>query len=932
MPHTTQAKHPLPALGRFCLSCAGTLACWCIWLALAALLAVQLYIVTAHRLPVPGLILGLLESRLAAEDLAVAFDRAQFDPTGRLVLESARVRLRRFEDPLVVADSLYFRKSPWSVLSGARAPDEIRLDGATLQLPAPLSPSGTVAPLLRDANAVLRIEGSLVHIDQLTFRLGALAVHAHGTYQLPSAGHAPLPLGEVIGRVLEIGGKVVRDLPQLDALSQPRLTARLDFRPGIGNTAELEFTADALRQPRGLALETGALRATTTLRLDGSEPRPLRILLSLASLDVRERLQVGGLHAAISTAVVPRRPAPPDSARLVALASDIQLAGETLRQPVLRAEWRRDTPLALSLATEVHGETLVARATADLAARTAEVELHGVVPPSLVAAELPKYAPRVAPYLRFLDPVALRATATFGPGWQFEIVRARVRGGRVDSNGVAVSSLRGRVDFDRAGNFLAQDAVVAAGNNHARGSYWMNFRSWEFRYLLTGSMQPMEITGWIRGEWWRNFWQTIRFPDAGPDADVDVIGNYRNATRTAYFGRTDAASAIVLGADFAPAHALVFVRPHFAHAFNLQLARAGGQQQASGWFKRRADPVSRELRGFEFDLQGRLDRTTLHQVGGPAAATLLEPWSFSAPPHLELQGRIDLEDGRSRPNLKFRGDAAGHVTYYGFPLQSVRTVGRATGNAVRLDEIEVAVAGGRGTAKADLDGEGEQRRLGFDLYVEAADLVKAIRAINDYDAARTPGERPASPNAELLKRASGGRLNFALSAQGRPGDVASFAGDGNLEISGAELGEVHLFGLLSQLLSSFSLNFSSLKLDTLRGSFHVAGGRASFPDIKVTGPTSLIEGHGEYLLLDRTLDFSARFKPYEQNRNLVTGVIGIVLNPLASILELRLTGPIVKPAWSFTIGASAARETSPAAQALAAPPAATPAVEPPKQP
>ncbi|MBA4137879.1 MAG: hypothetical protein C0518_11225 [Opitutus sp.] len=881
------------------------------WIVLSLCLALQLYALLARELPVPPFVLARIDARLAEENLAATFARAQFDPSGRLLLENVRFRVRQYGDPLVVADSVFVRKSPWSVLSGARAPDEIRIDGATLQLPAPLSPSGLAEPLLHHATATLRIDGSLVHVDQLAFRIGRLAVSVRGDFQLPPrpAGDRRPPFGEIVGQVLHIGRRLVRELPRLDSFDRPVLAATLSVRPGIGNVAELEFTADALRRPQDLPFDAGPLRATTIVRLDGDEARPLRIQFETTRVSYGEDVAADAVSGFLATTFAPRQWATPDEVELAVAARSVTAWRETAATPDLTLHWRREAPLLFELGVHLHGAAMAIGGRADLAQRTAEVNFEGTVPTSLVNATLPLRAPRLAPYLHFLDPVRVVATATFGAGWQFELLRSRVRGGRLDSNGVAVTTTRGRIDVDRQLNFHASDAHVTAGANHARGSYWMNFRSWQFRYLLEGALQPPEIAGWFRSDWWLKFWENIRFTAAAPDADVDVQGNYRDSTRTTYFGRTDAQSAVVLGAEFATAQARVFVRPHFAHAFDLRLTRANGTQRAAGWFKRFADAPTRELRAFEFDLTGNLDPDALRHLGGPAADALLEPWKFSAPPSLTLTGRTNFRDGRASPELSFRGEAAGKISYEGFPLEGVRAEGGVSGADVRLDRIELAVAGGRGTAKAAVSGEGERRRLGFDFYLEAADLVQAIRAMHEFEGARATGQSPASPNSELLQRASGGRLNFALSAQGRPGDLATFNGSGNVEIAGAELGEVHLFGLLSQLLSGLSLNFSSLKLDTLRGSYRVADGRVNFPDLRVTGPTALIEGRGDYRLTDKTLDFTARFKPYEENRNLLTGVIGIVMNPLASILELRLTGPLSKPNWSVSLGSSAPRET-----------------------
>lgn len=76
-----------------------TLACWALWIALALLLAAQIWIVAAHELPVPKFILAVIARRLGEADLDATFARAQFDPTGKLLAESVRVRSRQFEDP-----------------------------------------------------------------------------------------------------------------------------------------------------------------------------------------------------------------------------------------------------------------------------------------------------------------------------------------------------------------------------------------------------------------------------------------------------------------------------------------------------------------------------------------------------------------------------------------------------------------------------------------------------------------------------------------------------------------------------------------------------------------------------------------------------------------------------------------------------------------
>jgi uncharacterized protein YhdP len=241
-----------------------------------------------------------------------------------------------------------------------------------------------------------------------------------------------------------------------------------------------------------------------------------------------------------------------------------------------------------------------------------------------------------------------------------------------------------------------------------------------------------------------------------------------------------------------------------------------------------------------------------------------------------------------------------------------------------LDEIEFTTAGGRGTGKAALYRSGEARRLGFDLNVNGTDLARAIRAGEEYQANRRGQKIAATTGSKFIQRATGGRLDVALSAEGQPGDLASLTGTGNAAITGTELGEIQLFGLLSQVLSGLSLKFSSLKLDSARTSFKLDQGRLQFPDLKISGPSAVIDGHGDFMLANDALNFTAKFKPFAESDNPLTAIIGIVINPITSILELRLSGVLTEPRWSVIVGPADTPATPPPLSKSAEPAAVPP--------
>ena len=204
---------------RFCGSCLGTLACWAVWLVLGATLAGLIYISVAKELPVPGFVLRRVETELARANLVIRFGQARFDPTGKILLENVSLRLKQFEEPLITSRLVYLRRSFWSVLAGQPVPDEIRLEGAVLQLPAMLSPSGTVEPLIRDLAVTLQHNNHFWQVGQFTCRGGRLTVTARGELTVPArpAGAPPLTFEEITARFLQASRRMALGIHQLDA-------------------------------------------------------------------------------------------------------------------------------------------------------------------------------------------------------------------------------------------------------------------------------------------------------------------------------------------------------------------------------------------------------------------------------------------------------------------------------------------------------------------------------------------------------------------------------------------------------------------------------------------------------------------------------------------------------------------------------------------
>ncbi len=354
---------------------------------------------------------------------------------------------------------------------------------------------------------------------------------------------------------------------------------------------------------------------------------------------------------------------------------------------MLRADLSALPLVRTSVATQIRGEFLAAEVEAELDKQSARIRAEGRGNPGFISSVLTKHTPRAASYFVFGDPVAFRAELVFSPGWHFATLVSRADAGRLDSHGVKLTAARGRIDITGM-NFLAYDARVQLGDNFARGSYWMDFSTTDYRMLLEGRLRPPVINGWFNGDWWLNFWdKNFAFPGAAPAADVDVNGRWRDATRTVYFGRAEAKQAVVLGGDFETVHTLIFLRPNFTHGLELHATRAGGAQQVTGSFKRFTDPATHETNRLEFSADANLELETYRRMAGGKADALVASAQFTQPPKVHAAGAIIGTWPGATPEFTFNGTAEGGLHFQGFPLETLSVAGGIAGGDFHLDEI-----------------------------------------------------------------------------------------------------------------------------------------------------------------------------------------------------------------------------------------------------
>lgn len=882
---------------RVLLASVGTLALWCAWLALGALFCAQLYVVSRNELALPGFLLRQIEGQLAASGLTPSFGRASLDPDGRILLENLRIAVPAFGDPVLTARSVYLRLNPWLLSLGRVEATEVRLSGVTVAVPAMLSPSGRVTEVISDLDATFSPGNHAVELRQLSGRVGRLTVSARGTLVLPAGGtgtSTASALGELIrARFTEACRRVVSLESQLEPLEDPALNLRFSSPDLRLQQVSIELLARRLRLPGTAGLEVEEPELRTRLLLP-SPQRTAEVLLRAASVRASPDLRVRGLEARIRART--------DLDHLASALRDVELTADSVDAEGVRVDAlalrARPLPLPrveLSAVASVLGAPLALQGRVQVEERSGEVDLQGRIPPGVLDVIAARVGANVRRYFDFDSFDLPAAHVRFGPQLAFERIDARIAIPLVRAYGVNLEDARAVLALE-PGRLVSPEVSARVGENFARGSYEHDLRTHQYRFLLEGRLRPLAISPWFR-ESWPNFFRQFDFSAAPPEATVDVRSNWRTGGQSAVFVFADVDHPGFRGTKLDRVRTRIFLRPGFYDG--LEVHGEQGDAELDGRFTYVLDPATLEWRSIEFEAVSGLELRLLGDLLGPLIQRTIAPIRLQEAPWLRAVGRFTSSRAPGGPEERLRVEArtTGPFHFHHFPLRDVSLTATLNQGEISLDDIQATVASGSATGHARVWGNGDARRLGFDLALKDAHLGEAAGALEEFFSGQKG--RPPSPPGRFVQEKANLRLDLAASAEGRYDDVFSYKGDGSAVLRGAEISEVPLLGLLSDLLK-----FTSLRFTEARGNFRIEGPRLVFPDLSIRGSNSALSARGNYALDRQQLDFAAKVYPFQESGSLLKSVVGAVLTPLSEALEVKLSGSLEKPSWEFVLGPS----------------------------
>ncbi len=865
------------------------------------------FLITNKVIPVPGFVLKNLEENLADYGLYAKADDLHFDLLGRVTARRLKILKAGGGELLGQFDSLKLTLDLPLLLMQRVSVDSFIFQNGSLICPAFYSNSGVPQTLAEKIHGQFRRQNNGWEIERFDFKFQNLRAHAKGSW--PQAGFT-LPRGPLaepafrprpLERYLFLCRQVLELSSKLQALENPVAGIALSYTKGERPKARFQLSGNSLQGPAGL--NCGLFRLEIPRidmpRLELPEP----IYLRVDNLNWENRVKASDCEILLF-ADKPKNLLSAQVERARFTAGRLDAGGLVLMAPGGEIS-APSFPLVngsvqgllqnrlVRLSGDFNLDQLSGQLSLDSRAALTE-ELRAAISSRLgKAAALER--------LILFSPPRLRLNSHFEPGFIFKKAEFNLKAGPLDFGGANFLrfAARGQVVPDEV---QLTHYVLEKRSERVDGSLVVDLKQGDYQLLLAGEGDPVPLNP-IMPDWWDNVWKNIEFSEYLLRSDLEAKGNWKTNRLNFFYGGFNGENVTFHSTIFETYDLKCWSRPGFIEIFDLHATRPEGKVEGSvNWVFLERKAVARIL-----DLETSIHLGPLSALLGPEVAAVVGDFHLSTPARLHLKGNLYFPTSPWQIHRKLRLQAVSEepFKYRQYPLDYLQFEAHFEDDLFDMDQIRFGFAGGDGTGHLTWGALETDLQLDMKLSLRGADHLKAfdlfgLNTTNKGDVGNRDEPIDGSP---IVGKGIGksGLLDVDFSAVGVHGDILSFTGLGSLKITQAELGTVHFFGGLSRALYGTWVDFTTLKLDSADCQFFLNENLIQFPEVNFSGPGSLISANGNIVMPDHNLDFKVRVNFFESEEKSLLSVLGPLLNPLESALELHLRGTLDNPRWRFQI-------------------------------
>jgi hypothetical protein len=260
---------------------------------------------------------------------------------------------------------------------------------------------------------------------------------------------------------------------------------------------------------------------------------------------------------------------------------------------------------------------------------------------------------------------------------------------------------------------------------------------------------------------------------------------------------------------------------------------------------------------------------------GPETGRSLEPYVFTQPPLVRVNGYAPLHD-TSDADLRFVVDG-GPFEWWKFKIPHIAGEVHWSGETLDLTNITMSAYDGTAEGQAHFDLSSDPGTdFQFDVSVTNADLRLLMADL--------------SAHTNKLEGRFTGRLTIT---NANSADEWSWDGSGNVGLRDGLIWEIPIFGVLSKGLDAITPGLGSSRISAGSAQFVITNGVIHSDSLEMRSPTMRLAYHGTVDFAGR-VDMRVNAEPFGNVPGLGP-LFTLVFLPVSKIFEYKVTGTLAEP-------------------------------------
>ncbi|MBX7157147.1 MAG: AsmA-like C-terminal region-containing protein [Verrucomicrobiae bacterium] len=507
------------------------------------------------------------------------------------------------------------------------------------------------------------------------------------------------------------------------------------------------------------------------------------------------------------------------------------------------------------------------KASVSWAAQQGWLEINSSANPAFLAAWLPENWRERLKDMTFeeLPVTQVRADFSWKEGFHYKLT-SDLDWRNIACNGSMIKRLQVPVALEK-GRFFVPEAILELDEEKEKINAKLIYEKSASRLegAIVGKLDPTRLKGFFPTNF-LPFFNSCQFSE-GADLNLSLQGTAFQAGAWSLVGNLFIQDAIYKGIALRQIETGVATDLRSLDLNRVKLTRKEGVGQAANVHY---DFSSKIVTLKEATTQ--LQVQEMAHVFGGNFEKYCEPYRFEKPPHVEVDGVIDLGGGEK---TQLVAQAEGGKMTYPFlgvlvPPDRVRATLLFKGLELTLSNVDCDLHGGR--LRGDALFNFEKPQAEFEANIEASDMDFGLVMQNFFQATNVSGAMEG--NCRI---------------RGKVDDLTSLRGSGEGKVEEGYLMSIPFLGGLSDVLNSVIPDFGYAKAKQARCTFTIDNGFVRTDDLQVSSLAFSLIGNGNYNFVKDALDMDARIN--------IKGPVGLVLFPVSKLFEYHGTGTLDKPIW-----------------------------------